>query len=199
MPIPLAIPLIAAGVSTLAQAGISYSQSRKAKKLAETPRPTMEIPEEQKQALQNAKMMAAQKRAPGSREAEQKMEGDTAAGIGQMKQASNSSAATLGGIASMYGKQQQARTDLAARDANWYAAQQATVRSQLQDMAQWQAKVWDYNKNQPYQADMAASSALRNAATQNFMGAMNNISSTTMALAKGGYFKGGVPQTGGAQ
>ena len=173
MPLPaLALPYaIGAGV----QGATALWQLAKSAQLAKTPRPKYEIPEAAKAALANAQLMASQRELPGQSIMEQKIAGSTANAIGQMKQAADSPAAILGGIGKLAQNEQGALGDLAYKAANYYANNQAQLRAQLGNMGQYQANQWQWDKQMPYQKDMAASSAMLGAGLQNLYGAGQGI------------------------
>jgi len=95
---------------------------------------------------------------------------------------------------------QQAQEGLAQQTAQYAAGNQRQYANSLQDLGQEQNRVWDYNKNQPYQQAGAMASQLRNSGMQNLFGGASNLfgagaAATTpdfnSALASGGGYGGG--------
>lgn len=145
----------------------AYRQNDQAKKLSKTGRPEYEIPPAVREAVNLARLQAANSKLPGQNLMEQKLDNTTSRGLAELKNVSTNPSQLAANAAKLYSYQQDAQNNLNIAGAQNYNNNQAMLRGQLGQLGQYQDKQWDYNKFQPYVNDMAASSALREGAFRN--------------------------------
>jgi len=174
---PITLALLAA--STAGKVGTAISQNQKRRKLskrADAVRPVKAIQQEDTDALNIAKMLAMQSELPSAAITRDRLAGATAGGVRTAIESAGSSAGALSAASSLYGKQMDAELDLAGKGADYQAANKARLVEALGRMGEKQEDVWKYNKDDPYQANMAAQSSLRNAAGLNLNSALSDMS-----------------------
>lgn len=170
--VPAAINLTKAGV-----------QGYKANQLGKTPRPAYEIPQAIQEATNSARYQAGMTRLPGQNIMEDRLGRTTSNALGDLKEVSNSPSQLGANIAKVYGNQMNAENNLGIKAGENWQNNQGLLRSQLGQLGRYQDYQFDYNQNQPYQAKMAASSALREGAFRNLSAGVGDISKTGTALA----------------
>jgi len=174
-------------LSQLAPAAINLTkagvQGYKANQLGKTPRPTYEIPQAIQEATNSARYQAGMTRLPGQNIMEDRLGRTTSNALGDLKEVSNSPSQLGANIAKVYGNQMNAENTLGIQAGQNWQNNQGLLRSQLGQLGRYQDYQFDYNQNQPYQAKMAASSALREGAFRNLSAGVGDISKTGTALA----------------
>lgn len=163
----------------LVQGGIygykAYRQNKQAKQLANTKRPEMDVPPAVKEAVQSARLQAANSQLPGQSLMEQKLQSGTSNAIADLKNVSNNPNDLATNVARVYAGQQGQQNNLNIAGAQNYNLNQSMLRGQLGNLGGWQQAAWDYNKNQPYQNDKAAESALREGGFRNVVAGAGNV------------------------
>ena len=194
------ITLALASIPSLIKGIFGGFQLSKANKLEkQNPRPTAEVAPAISQMVNYNQGLANAQDIPGGEMARNQIGGATSAGINAASQLS-SGAEGIGAVGKMVMGGQQAQEGLAQQTAQYAAGNQRQYANSLQDLGQEQNRVWDYNKNQPYQQAGAMASQLRNSGMQNLFGGASNLfgagaAATTpdfnSALASGGGYGGG--------
>ena len=168
-------PLIAALLGSapgIAKSIFGASQGLRARDLAKMDRPTREVPAAIQEMVANAKMMAGMTQLPGQQRIEEKIGSSGATALSQAQQASPSSAATLGSLSDIYGKQMGQYADLEGMAANFWAGNQEQLQGALGTQAGWQDQAWQWNEAQPYMQQMDAARRLNEASAQNIFGGL---------------------------
>ena len=163
-------PIIAGLLSMapgVAKSIFGIGQGMRARDLAKMERPTREMPTGIEEMLANARMMAGLTELPGQDRMEQKIASSTAGGLSAAKQVSGSSASTLGALSDIYGKEMGSLADLEGMAANFWAGNQGQLQGALGEYGQWQDKMWQWNKGQPYLQAMDAAKQLNMASPIN--------------------------------
>lgn len=114
-------------------------------------------------ALGVAESLASQREIPGQSLYENKLATQTGAGMGNIMDVAGSSAAALGGVASLYGQEQNALTDLGIAGAQFYAGNQAQLQDALGRKREQEKEYWYLQKYAPYLEAKQKAEALRNA------------------------------------
>jgi hypothetical protein len=167
----LLMSLIPSGIN-LAKSAI---QGIKANKMAKTTRPEYQIPQAIQEATNNARYQAGMTQLPGQNLMQQKLNQQGAGALANLKDVSSNGAGLGSNIANIYRSNVNAQNDLGIASAQNWNNNQSMLRGQLGQLGQAQNYQFDYNKNQPYQNRMAASSALREGAFRNLSAAGNDI------------------------
>ena len=118
---------------------------------------------------------------PGGEMYRDEIKGATAAG---MRQASElgSGAEAYGMLGQLVGREQNAFGDLAKLTAQQVQSSKGEYMNALGTKANEENRVWDYNKNQPYQQAAAMASQLRSSGTQNIFAGVKNAFGSTAEL-----------------
>jgi hypothetical protein len=183
MPIPLIAASLISSIPSLIKSGVGLSQLIQSSKYAKEKRPDYEIPDSVRQALESAKQQALQTQIPGQELAEQKLAGSTASAIAQSKQATDSPASILGQVSTLAGQEQESLRDLAIAAGENYNTNQATLRSQLGNMATQEALKWQWDKQMPYTDAMTTASNLQEAGGENVMAGLSDIAGSAFSAA----------------
>lgn len=191
MPIPLIIPAAMMAASTLYQAGTGIGQMVKANKLSKTPRPDYQIPQEQIQALENARMMAAQNRLPGQGLIEQNMDRAMANSLQSVSQTATSGAQLSQAATSLGLDRMGAARDLGIKAAENKQQNQIRLADELKSMAAQRVKKWEWEKGQPYMNAMQSAAQLRAAGQQNIGNAISSAAGGAMGLGEATGFTEG--------
>jgi hypothetical protein len=182
--IAAAIPLISQGASSaqakmpaLAQFGMSLYQMRMAKRFEEQAgeRPEYQIPEEVQQALTLARARASRGDMPGASMAREMQREAAATGMDMSRRAARSPAEIMAAATGISGNQMRAANELGVQTARYTDMAERDLSGQLNQMGSYRDKQFDINQFQPYMQNMAAASALRGAAMQNFMGGTSDF------------------------
>ena len=199
MPLPLAIPFIAAAVPSLVQAGVGFAQQRRAKQFARKPAPTYTIPSAITEYVRNARAGVLGNQMPGLARTEENIATGMASGISAAKEAGQDPSSIMAAISGLGGGAMQAQGDLQTQVTAFKQSQQDRLNTALQTLGQAQDKEFDINKMQPYLAAMAASSALREAGGRNLMTSVSNLGQLGVLAASGGgiFGKGQAPSSTG--
>lgn len=178
-------------IPSLFQGGLGIYQGLKANQLAKSQvRPVLGMQEGQQRALENAYNMAYS-RMPGLSAYQQAADQNFAGAVGGIRQAGGSSSQRLAAITAMQQNANLTDMELAARQQMWQGQQMQNLQNQLMSAADTQAKIWDYNKNQPYLAAMEKASMMRDAANKNIYSSLKGV---TGSLASTLYNDGKVAE-----
>jgi hypothetical protein len=156
-----------------AQTAFGIAQLVKGKKMERNnKRPTYEIPDEVKKNLSQAQMQAM----GGLPEAQknqyiQNLQRAGNFGLSAMSDRKGG----LAGLESLVQGQNDAYTGLLSADAQAHQQNLQNLQQQRQNMAEYQDKSFDYNKDQPYQQKLAQSQALMGAGLQNIGGGLGSM------------------------
>ncbi len=176
---------IASGAATMA--GVQYIKGKRDQKKDEANRPVYNIPDEVKQNLTDAEIMALE-----GMPAEQKqaylsnLERGTAFGLSQM----GTRKAGLTGLATLNEQQNQGYQGMLAMDSAQRMQNKGVVMQQRQNMADYKDQAFQFNTIDPYYEGIARKQARTGALFQN----LNNAASMGMGGMGGG---GGKSQQGG--
>jgi hypothetical protein len=169
--------LAAQAIPTAINLAQAISQKKKANEFAKTQRPQYEIPQGVLDAVNQSKYLASMRELPGQNLMEGRLGQNTAKGIAEMKNVAANPADLASNVARMYGAQNDAMNNIGIQAGQNWLGQQGQLNQSLNRLGQYQQQQWDYNKNQPYQNAMAASSALNEGAFRNAMAGGTNIAS----------------------
>ncbi len=155
-------------------------------------RPEMEVPEGVNEMVRQYRKMAGLDRLPGQDIAEGNIRGTTAAGIEAAKDMTGG-AGGLGAVTQMVAGQQEQFSNMNLDLAKMVQQNQGLLARGLGEKGQWQDKVWEYNKAQPwqtrYEQTYGEGQATEGAGVQNmWSGAtqLGNVASDTMIGMAGG-------------
>lgn len=198
MPIPLAIPVALGAASMLAPAADKWVTSRRqdeeAKRLSKTKRPVMGIPSAMNEQETLARMAYNDKSLPGQNIMENKIEANSGFAIKAAAQAGNPTD-VLTAIQGVQANQNDAYNNLGLAAAGRVDANRAKLDQVLGQKSDFQQKMWQVNEFDPYDADMKAASALKNASGLNQHGAIKDVAGAAGivagAMMPGGALNGG--------
>jgi len=145
----------------------AYKQKEQANELSKHKRPEYDIPPAIREAVNNARLQAANPDLPGQSLMEQRLKSGTSTGIADLKNVSNNPNDLASNVARLYRAQQDQQNNLNIAGAQNYQANQGMLRNALGTLGQYQDKKWDYNQFQPYVNDKAAEAALREGSFRN--------------------------------
>lgn len=161
-----------------AQGALGVYQLAKAAQFAKKPRPNYIVP---KEITDNANMAKSAYGAstmyglPGQGKVLAGMYRNQANSLNAINQSQQSPTAMLGGIAAVDANTKNAANTLGMNAANFRANQMRQTRGEVYNtggiLASYKDKAFKYNQDDPYQASMAAASAMRGAAINNLFGA----------------------------
>lgn len=97
-------------------------------------------------------------------------------------------------IGSIYANEQKQKRNLGIQDANARLANIQALQTALRTKAPYEEKVWDYNFNQPYQANVAKAEELGNAGNTNLFEAGKNLATIGIGALNPGL-NGEAPKT----
>lgn len=182
MAIPLAIPLAVEGTKALI-GGIQAIKG--AKDLKKLQRPVYEIPDEIKQNMTEAELMALEG-LPAQQKAQyvQNIQRSLQSGMKGLQ----SRKAGVAGITDLVQSQNDAFSNLVSMDAVQRQQNQMVAQQRRSEMAQYKDKAFDINKIAPYYEKAQAAQANIGAGLQNIVGALD------MGAAVSAYGGGGNKQ-----
>lgn len=164
------IPLLAAMAPELLTAGLGAFQLIQGNKMGNVERPVKEVNPADTEALNLSRTLASVREAPGVAGAKRDLNAATSEALDVARRTGEVD------IASIYGNKTKALLDLADTNVNFNMQSMNNLVGELQQYATKQDQVWEYNVNQPYQEQVATSSALKGAGVQNLSGALGDIS-----------------------
>lgn len=174
---PLTMSLILSGVKT----GVGIYQGAQGNKLAkEAVRPTQEIPSAATAYLQNAQAQANNQRLPGQSALEANIQGNTAQTLRAGQESANNPAALMALASATNSNANNAMVNIGTEAAKMQRQNQLALGGAQQYYAGEQDKVFDYNKDQPYQQKLKAAMALKGAGIQNAYGGIENAAGSLM-------------------
>jgi len=145
---------------------IADKQQKLADQYAKTQRPTYQIPQAQLEATDIARNAFLNKQLPGQSVMEDKLSGITANTANKAMQIGNPNE-SLALLAAANQNQNDAQNLLNVKAAEYNDVNRNAFTNQLNRLSGYQDQAFDYNKNQPYQSAMKASSALKEGAIRN--------------------------------
>jgi hypothetical protein len=177
--------LIPMGVKTIK----GVRQGAQAKKLANTPRPDYQIPQEVLQSLNQAKMMASMTELPGQNLMESKIGQNVSKGISELERVSSNPADLASNVSRMYLGANDQINNIGVQAAQQWLQNQGMLGNKLENMGVYRDKEFQLNQMDPYQNNMAAASALREGSFRNLNAAGEDMSSALGGYADMKYFK----------
>jgi hypothetical protein len=192
-------PALLALIPSLIQMGQGIAQGARAKKIASgNQRPTYtatpyKVPDEIAQYVARTKAQV-NTRLPGQSLMENKIDANSSNAIAAIQQSGNSPADIINSISGINGQQNDAYNNLGIAGVQRNDQNQANVNSALLTAAKYKDNAYninsgnrqaefEYNKNQPYQANAAAASALTGAGQQNLYNGIQGASNIGTILA----------------
>jgi hypothetical protein len=168
MPLPLAIPLIAAG----AQGATGLYQMWKGNKMREDAQAKFDanpyqIPEGATRSVALAGRAAQSTRLPGQDIMEEGIAGRTAQTIGAARRAATSPSQILASTVAAYGQQQTQQTQLDLAANQDYQRRQGIYAGAVAGLSQYQVDSWKFRNLYPYQSSMNAAGSFSAAGQQN--------------------------------
>lgn len=186
--LPLAALMLAAqAIPTVMNLGKAVSQGVQAKKLAKTDRPGYEIPEAVKQQVNQSRYLASMREMPGQNLMENRIGANIGKGVSELKNVSSNASDLASNVAKMYSSGNESINDIGIRAGQQWLNNQGLLNQNLGQLGQYQDQQFNINKMQPYQNNMAASSALREGAFRNLSAAGQNIASGISGAANVKY------------
>ena len=158
------------------QLGTSLWQLSEAGQLKNQARPKYEIPQAMEDAYNKSKILAAQRKLPGQDLIEGQLRNNTASAINSINQMGGG-AAGMGAALQAFGNENNALTNLNIDAAKRYDTNQNNLIGLSQKFAEYQDRVWDMNKYQPYMKDMIDAENMTNAALGNMGNSANSAGS----------------------
>lgn len=150
------LPLIAAGLSALPGLYKGITGLIGQSEYGKMKRPDFEIPKGVTDAENTYKYLAGQDM-PGSAAYEQKILGNQESLLNRLENNTESGAALLGAAPNMVAKTNENLSDLTTQGAEFRNKNAANLANfQGNNVANWQAKKWEFEKAQPYLNDMEA-------------------------------------------
>jgi hypothetical protein len=179
-------PITMMALSQLVPMGVKaikgVQQGAQAKKLANTPRPEYQIPQEVLQSLNQAKMMASMTELPGQNLMESKIGQNVSKGISELERVSANPADLASNVSRMYLGANDQINNIGVQAAQQWLQNQGMLGDKLENMGAYRDKEFQLNQMDPYQNNMAAASALREGSFRNL-----NAAGEDMSSALGGY------------
>ena len=180
----IAAALISA-IPALVQAGKGISQGSQARKLAREWNPDYQIPTsitDNVSTAQGAYNAASAYGLPGQGRIQNQIGQNTASAMQAIQQSQQSPAAMLAGLSSVNQNANNAMADLGVNAAQFRQQNMMNTMNSLmsarQALAQFQDRQFEINKLKPFEAQMAASGALRAGGMQNIYGGLSSLAST---------------------
>jgi len=165
--------LVSAIPATL-EAGIGAAQYFAGRNQAKrNDRPEMPIPEYATDALGNAVNLGSSFNFAGQQEQEQLLDQTLANTTSNITEYADNPASALAAAVQAGATRQQSQVGIAGTAAQDYFRRQEAVRGELNNMANWEQKTWEWNEQQKFQENAAAASALQEAGISNFFDAVN--------------------------
>jgi hypothetical protein len=179
-------PITMMALSQLIPMGVKaikgVQQGAQAKKLANTPRPEYQIPQEVLQSLNQAKMMASMTELPGQNLMESKIGQNVSKGISELERVSSNPADLASNVSRMYLGANDQINNIGVQAAQQWLQNQGLLGNKLENIGAMRDKQFLLNEMQPYENNMAAASALREGSFRNL-----NAAGEDMSSALGGY------------
>ena len=151
-------------------------QNREANRLMdENVRPEYEIPNEVKQALEIARVMASRNKMPGQEILENQIQGQLGNQVRDIKDLSVSSGQALNAAANAYAGQQNRLQDLGVQSARNKQELEAVLMAKLEGIAQYQDKEFKMNEMDPYLDAAMTASALKQSGLTNIYSGFEGI------------------------
>jgi len=166
-----ALPMILGAV----QAGQAAKQNKN--------RPIYDAPLAAKEALENQKRISSMDKAPGTDMLLNQIRQSGAGATQTVKELSGGSPNSAAAVSDLYAKELGALQGIQGNQEAFKINQAAGLTNALDKYASYQDKGFEYNQNQPYQASVAAKSALTNASMSNILGgAMGSLGTIDQGL-----------------
>jgi hypothetical protein len=189
---PVTAPLVIGAAATIGKSIFGSYQANQAAKqqrklegqfdaLRKT-RPEYNIPTEQLQYLaMEQQRMGTQ--LPGLDKMKDNLASETAAGVGNIQESSNSISGTLGALTQLYGQQMKGVSALDIQNAQFMEGRKDSFEQALKSMADYKDKQWAWNKQAKYgedynylQSKIAGANADKNQGTQNMFSGFSDFS-----------------------
>jgi hypothetical protein len=158
------LPLIAAGLPIAYQFGMGLLQNSKANGMHPV-RPEYQIPTAVTENVAMARMNANSQRMPGQALAEENLRAQQAAGMRSAGMMGGPNA--LAAMTAMTRNTQNQQNQLSAQAQAWQDKNRGVLMQQLNTLAGYQDKKWDWNQRQKFMEDAAAKAALKQAGLNN--------------------------------
>lgn len=186
-------------VPALYQMGTGIVQGIRGRKLAKkTKRPVYEIPQEilaNQKLAKNAYSAASAYGLPGQGRIQAGMDQSQANAARGISMSQQSPSSQLLGYAALDQNSKNAANQLGIQSATFRQGNMDRTRQGLMGangiLAQYRDKEFDYNKTKPFEATMAAISALRKGSIENIYGGLSSLANTAGALLNRGGTGGG--------
>ncbi len=186
MPInPLIASALISSVPSLFQTGIGIGQGARANKLGKGNMPQYVIPAsvyDNVNTARGAYNAASAYGLPGQGRIQNQIGQNTASAMQAIQQSQQSPAAMLAGLSSVNQNANNAMADLGVNAAQFRQQNMMNTMNSLmsarQALAQFQDRQFEINKLKPFEAQMAASGALRSGGIQNLYGGLSSLANT---------------------
>lgn len=173
----MALPLIASLIPAAYQLGSGIYQGIKAANMNPV-RPTYDIPQSEKDALLNAKVMGSLTRLPGQTTMEQNQAAAAGTAYSQAREAAQDPNSLLSSISKIGANEMAGQRQIGTQAAQQYNTNQAMLRGALGRYGQFEDKQWQLNEMQPFMDEAKAQAALIQAQNQNIYGATTSAANT---------------------
>lgn len=195
------ISWVAAAVASAAatKAAVDYYEANQQKKKAREMeknlvRPKFEIPESDKRALESAEAQANMRRLPNQSAIEGRIDQTTANKIAMIERMGIGGTQGINAASRAYGQQMDAENELGIAAGNMYLRNQDVYRDELRNMGDLEMQEWAWNHRLPYEQQVAAIMALKEAGIRNERAARDDFYGSASAFggsAAGRSYGGG--------
>jgi hypothetical protein len=172
------VPLIVAGAVAAGGAiakGIRARKQRREAAKIDTTRPILERSRASIENEQNARQAAGSTRLPGQSIAENAIGAQTARATNSIQQTGGSTGEIINGLTNIDQNARNAGNDLAFQGAQLNQQNKSALTNVLNNVAEEEKEIWDYNKNQPFQTNSLRKQALLDASARNSDAAIQEI------------------------
>ena len=184
---PVTIGLILSAATGVAKAGVGAWQFGKGRRMErETVRPEYEIPTEVFEALRSVQGQMGQYELPGQDLIEQNLGESTAGAIRSAREFSASPAAATQAAIQAYSSEMREKRNLGISAATRQDRLKDTYRQVLGLLSEYRDKAFDINEMQPYEASVAAASAMKGAGIQNLLSGFSDVVGVGVNAIDGG-------------
>ena len=161
-------------IPAAAQMGMSIWQLAQARKYGKAKQPEMPIPTAALEALNSARTQANQVENPFAAMQRQQLGQNVSQGMDALSMGSTSGTDILGGVNQLATQNQQGILGIGQQNIAYEQESEHNLTNMLQNMANLQNQQWQTNVYQPWQQNMATSSAMLGASQQNALGALQS-------------------------
>lgn len=177
------------GVASLGELGLGIADRIKANKEYKKAQSFFEknkfaIPESAKAALGNIERQSQGVTLPGEDILRSRLGETTSSAVGASQNVATSAADVLGQLGDIYKNQQHGEQDIMLQGIQRYDTQQGMLRSELNNMANWENQKWIYNVLYPYQQMLGRAGAFSERGAQEIGMGVSGLGQTGANMAQ---------------